>query len=139
MNTRILFITIAFVLTATSFAIASPTFDCSKAAGKVEQLICRDQPLAKLDQNLAEVYDFARDYLGLLKAAVIAAGIVPPGMEGAEQPLADLLARLTKPGHGLEIVSRVNGIPKGSRLAVSTTLLAPSSPCVCGPRAKPPL
>jgi hypothetical protein len=74
--------------------------------------------------TLAEVFDFARDYLGLLKAAVIASGIVPPGMEGAEQPLADLLARLVKPGHGLEIVSRVNGIPKGSRLAVSTSLLA---------------
>ena len=71
-----------------------------------------------------EVFDFARDYLGLLKAAVIAAGIVPPGMEGAEQPLADLLAQLTRPGHGIELVSRVNGIPKGSRLAVSTSLLA---------------
>ena len=29
--------------------------------------------------NLAEVFDFAKDYLGLLKAAVIASGIVPPG------------------------------------------------------------
>jgi hypothetical protein len=28
------------------------------------------------------------------------------------------------PGHGLELVSNVNGIPKGSRLAVSTNLLA---------------
>jgi hypothetical protein len=74
--------------------------------------------------NLAEVFDFARDYLGLLKAAVIASGIVPPGIEGADQSLADLLARLVKPGYGLEIVSRVNGIPKGSRLAVSTSLLA---------------
>jgi hypothetical protein len=74
--------------------------------------------------NLAEVFDYARDYLGLLKAAVIASGLVPPGMEGAEQPLADVLARLVQPGHGLEIVSRVNDIPKGSRLAVSTSLLA---------------
>ena len=75
--------------------------------------------------TLAEVFDFARDYLGLLKAAVIAAGLVPPGMEGASQPLADLLAALTgQPGHGLEIVSKVNDIPKGSRLAVSTSLLA---------------
>jgi hypothetical protein len=75
--------------------------------------------------TLAEVFDFARDYLGLLKAAVIASGIVPPGMEGAGQPLADLLAALTgRPGHGIEIVSRVNDIPKGSRLAVSTNLLA---------------
>jgi hypothetical protein len=45
--------------------------------------------------SLAEVFDFARDYLGLLKAAVIAAGIVPPGVEGSGQSLADLLARLS--------------------------------------------
>jgi hypothetical protein len=75
--------------------------------------------------SIAEVFDFARDYLGLLKAAVIASGIVPPGMEGATQPLAVLLERLTgKAGHGIEIVSKVNDIPKGSRLAVSTNLLA---------------
>jgi len=74
--------------------------------------------------SLAEVFDFARDYLGLLKAAVIAAGIVPPGIEGSGQSLSDLLARVIGPGLGLEIVSNVNNIPKGSRLAVSTTLLA---------------
>ncbi|TEU09098.1 MAG: UTP--glucose-1-phosphate uridylyltransferase, partial [Anaerolineales bacterium] len=74
--------------------------------------------------SLAEVFDFARDYLGLLKAALISAGIVPPGMEGAGERLEDLLMRLVGPGHGLEVVSKVNGIPKGSRLAVSTSLLA---------------
>lgn len=75
--------------------------------------------------SIAEVFDFGRDYLGLLKAAAIASGIVPPAMEGSEAPLGDLLARLTgRPGHGLELVSRVNDIPKGSRLAVSTSLLA---------------
>jgi hypothetical protein len=74
--------------------------------------------------NLAEVFDFAKDYLGLLKAAVIAAGIVPPGIEGSGQDLAELLGRIVGPGRGLEIVSSVNNIPKGSRLAVSTTLLA---------------
>ena len=75
--------------------------------------------------SIAEVFDFARDYLGLLKAAAIASGLVPPGLEGATQPLADVLARLTgKHGHGIEIVSKVNDIPKGSRLAVSTNLLA---------------
>jgi hypothetical protein len=75
--------------------------------------------------TIAEVFDFARDYLGLLKAAVIASGMVPPGMEGATEPLAGVLARLTgRPGHGIELVSKVNDIPKGSRLAVSTSLLA---------------
>ncbi|MEO8593591.1 MAG: UTP--glucose-1-phosphate uridylyltransferase [Candidatus Solibacter sp.] len=94
-----------------------------------------DQPVLRLTSvdlhatadvtSFAEIFDFARDYLGLLKAAVIASGIVPPGMEGATQPLSDLLERLTgKPGLGIEIVSKVNDIPKGSRLAVSTNLLA---------------
>jgi hypothetical protein len=74
--------------------------------------------------SLSEVFDFAKDYLGLLKAAVIAAGIVPPGIEGSGQSLAELLANMAGPGRGLEIVSNVNNIPKGSRLAVSTNLLA---------------
>src|SRR5439155_1269682 len=74
--------------------------------------------------ELSEVFDFAKDYLGLLKAAVIASGIVPPGIEGSGQSLAELLARMAGPGRGLELVSSVNDIPKGSRLAVSTNLLA---------------
>jgi len=75
--------------------------------------------------DLHELFDFGRDYLGLLKAAVIASGIVPPGFESSGQPLAHLLGQLMqRPGLGFEIVSRVNNIPKGSRLAVSTTLLA---------------
>ena len=93
-----------------------------------------DEPLLRLASvdlgataditNLAEVFDFAKDYLGLLKAALIAAGMVPPGIEGSGQSLADLLARMAGPGRGIELVSNVNGIPKGSRLAVSTSLLA---------------
>ena len=75
-------------------------------------------------RELDEVFDFAKDYLGLLKAAVIASGIVPPGIEGSGHELSDLLARMAGPGRGIEIVSSVNNIPKGSRLAVSTNLLA---------------
>ena len=73
--------------------------------------------------TVAEVFDFARDYLGLLKGAVIASGIVPPGMEGCGASISDVLERVVGPGRGLEIASRVNDIPKGSRLAVSTNLL----------------
>ncbi len=93
-----------------------------------------DEPLLRLTSvdlgatadvaSLADVFDFAKDYLGLLKAAVIASGIVPPGVEGSGQNLADLLALVVGPGRGLELVSNVNDIPKGSRLAVSTNLLA---------------
>jgi hypothetical protein len=71
----------------------------------------------------SEVFDYARDYLGLLKAAVIAAGIVPPALEGSGQPLALVLEQLVGPGRGIELVSQVSDIPKGSRLAVSTNLL----------------
>jgi UTP--glucose-1-phosphate uridylyltransferase len=90
----------------------------------VLRLVSVDLGAAADITTLAELFDFARDYLGLLKAAVIAAGIVPPGLEGSEQDLRDLLARLIGSGLGLEVVSSVNNIPKGSRLAVSTTLLA---------------
>ena len=76
-----------------------------------------DQPVIRLTSvdlqastdvsSIAEVFDFPRDYLGLLKAGVIASGIVPPGIEGATQPLAALLERLTgRPGYGIEIVSQ---------------------------------
>jgi len=74
-------------------------------------------------EHLDDVFDFGRDYLGLLKAAIIASGIVPPGIERSGTRLADLLAAIFGPGRGFELVSNVNRIPKGSRLAVSTNLL----------------
>jgi hypothetical protein len=73
--------------------------------------------------SLDEVFDFARDYLGLLKAAIIAAGVVPPGIERSGAGVTDLLGAIFGPGRGFELVSNVNRIPKGSRLAVSTNLL----------------
>ena len=73
--------------------------------------------------SISDMFDFAADYLGLLKAAVIAAGIVPPGLEGCRESMAELLERIVGPGKGLELVSKINDIPKGSRLAVSTNLL----------------
>jgi len=73
--------------------------------------------------ELSEVFDFARDHLGLLKAAVIASGLVPPGLEGSGQSLDAVLQQVVGEGRGIELVSNVRGIPKGSRLAVSTNLL----------------
>ncbi|MCM2372592.1 UTP--glucose-1-phosphate uridylyltransferase [Aporhodopirellula aestuarii] len=73
--------------------------------------------------TVAEMFDFARDYLGLLKAAVIASGVVPPGLEGCGSSMSALLERVVGRGRGLELVSKINDIPKGSRLAVSTNLL----------------
>nr|WP_010133571.1 MliC family protein [Microbulbifer agarilyticus] len=38
---------------------AGPSFDCAKARGEVEQLICKDEKLAALDNQLASVYTAA--------------------------------------------------------------------------------
>ena len=91
----------------------------------VIRLISVDLDASAEIEDLQELFDFGRDYLGLLKAAVIASGLVPPGLESSGQPLSRLLRQLLgQDGLGLEIVSHVNDIPKGSRLAVSTNLLA---------------
>lgn len=89
----------------------------------VLRLVSVDLKATATITDLDEVFDFGRDYLGLLKAAVIAAGIVPPGIERSGASLPALLARIFGPGRGFELVSSVNRIPKGSRLAVSTNLL----------------
>lgn len=90
----------------------------------VLRLVSVDLDAAADVRTLAEVFDFARDYLGLIKAAVIASGLIPPGLEGSKQDLKQVLEVLVGPGLGIELVSAVNDIPKGSRLAVSTNLLA---------------
>lgn len=35
---------------------AAPSFDCAKASGAAEELVCSDEGLAELDRKLAEVY-----------------------------------------------------------------------------------
>lgn len=106
-------------------AAPQPPIDCALRVidQPVLRLVSIDLDASADITSLAEVYDFARDYLGLLKAAVIASGLIPPGMEGCEAGIESVLNHLVGPGLGLEIVSRVNDIPKGSRLAVSTNLL----------------
>lgn len=74
--------------------------------------------------DLRDLFNFGNDYLSLLKAGVIASGVIPPSFEGTGQSVASILEQLVGPGMGLELVTQVNDIPKGSRLAVSTNLLA---------------
>jgi hypothetical protein len=74
--------------------------------------------------TLADLFNFGNDYLSLLKAAVIASGFIPPSFEGTNYSVAEILANIISPGLGIELVTKVNDIPKGSRLAVSTNLLA---------------
>jgi hypothetical protein len=90
----------------------------------VLRLISVDLGAAADLTRISEVFDFGRDYLGLLKAAAVASGLVPLGLENSQAELAEILARVAGQGRGIELVSHVRDIPKGSRLAVSTTLLA---------------
>jgi UDP-N-acetylglucosamine pyrophosphorylase len=73
--------------------------------------------------DLADLFNFGNDYLSLVKAGVIASGLIPPSFEGTNQSLASILASIVGPGMGIELVTKVNDIPKGSRFAVSTNLL----------------
>ena len=78
-----------------------------------------------------EIFNYSTDYLGLLKAGIVASGIVPPSFETMKESnesnmsfgdlFAVLLGDRTK---GLHLITNVKNIPKGSRLAVSTNLLA---------------
>jgi len=74
--------------------------------------------------SLTGIFNFGSDYLGLLKAGVIASGVIPPCYEGTDIPLDSILRKLLGKRGGFELVTNVSEIPKGSRLAVSTTLLA---------------
>ena len=94
-----------------------------------------DEPVLKLTSidlkstvtltKISEVFEFGKDYLGLLRAGIVASGVVPPGLEHSDQPLSELFeTSLGVRGKGLHLTTKVNDIPKGSRLAVSTNLLA---------------
>ncbi len=74
--------------------------------------------------DLEDLFNFGNDYLGLLKAGVIASGLIPPSFEGTGQSLRKILSQVVGQRMGIELVAKVNNIPKGSRLAVSTNLLA---------------
>ncbi|MEZ4829809.1 MAG: UTP--glucose-1-phosphate uridylyltransferase [Bacteroidia bacterium] len=73
--------------------------------------------------DLKDLFNFGNDYLSLLKAGVIASGLIPPSFESTGQCIKETLAKIVGRGMGIELVTRVNDIPKGSRFAVSTNLL----------------
>lgn len=89
----------------------------------VLRLTSIDLKTTKDIDSLADLFNFGNDYLSLVKAGVIASGLIPPSFEGVHQSLAGILARIVAPGMGIELVTKVNDIPKGSRFAVSTNLL----------------
>ncbi len=97
---------------------------CRYIEEPVLHLTSIDLKASKKINSIDELFNFGNDYLSLLKAGVIASGIIPPCFEYRSIELKSILSRLLGRPGGIEIVTRVNGIPKGSRLAVSTTLLS---------------
>lgn len=53
----------AAVVVATSAHTSEPAFDCARAEGQVQQLVCSDDELAGLDRELATVYQTALETL----------------------------------------------------------------------------
>ncbi|MDI6786497.1 MAG: UTP--glucose-1-phosphate uridylyltransferase [bacterium] len=74
--------------------------------------------------NLEELFNFANDHIVLLKAGIVSSGIIPPALSNKNITISIILEKLLEKPGGFELVTKVNGIPKGSRLAVSTSLLA---------------
>ena len=74
--------------------------------------------------TIAEVFDFAKDYLGLLKAGMIAVGHRAGRAGRLGTAAGRSAAPRRRPGPRPGDRQHVNEIPKGSRLAVSTNLLA---------------
>ena len=97
---------------------------CRYIEEPVIHLVSVDLKSSKKISSLQELFNFGNDYLSLLKAGVVASGIIPPCFENRDMKLEDILQKLLGKKGGIEIVTKVNSIPKGSRLAVSTTLLA---------------
>ena len=106
-----------------------------------------DQPVIRLTSvdlqatadvgSIAEVFDFPRDYLGLLKAGVIASGIVPPGIEGAPSLWPSLLAHLTgSPATALRLSAGSTIFPKARGWLFPPTCWPASSPSACAPPAR---
>lgn len=89
----------------------------------VIRLTSLDLKTTKDITELSDLFNFGNDYLSLLKAAIIASGLIPPSYERTNYPVKDILDKIVSPGYGIELVTKVNDIPKGSRLAVSTNLL----------------
>lgn len=59
MQRPLLTVLILASLSSVATEAQQPSFDCAKAAGTVEQMICADEVLTALDLRMAQVWDEA--------------------------------------------------------------------------------
>jgi galactokinase/mevalonate kinase-like predicted kinase len=91
------------------------------------RLTSQDLGVSKLITSLDDLFDMRNDDVSLLKAAVIASGVIPPSAKNSNADLNEVLKLLLREldGYmGFEIITIVVQIPRGSGLAVSTNLLS---------------
>lgn len=88
------------------------------------RLVSLDLGIVREITSTSDLFDFDSDPLSLLKAGIIASGLVPPAFRDDELAVLKILSRLLGRGRGIELITRVRHLPPGSRMAVSTTLLA---------------
>jgi len=88
------------------------------------RLVSLDLGAVREITSTSDLFDFDSDPLCLLKAGVIASGLVPPSFREDDVALLKILSKLLGRGRGIELITRVRHLPPGSRMAVSTTLLA---------------
>jgi len=79
-------------------------------------------------RTIAQVFEFAADYLGLLRAGIIASGLCP-GMEGLMYNRGSLCSN-DSAGCGLELITHVRGIRKVSPRRVDTLLASIITVCM---------
>ena len=79
--------TVAAAIAPLPSALAA-SFDCSQAAGRVEQLVCADTELGALDSELARVYAESRD------------SALDPSSESGSPAFAETMKRNWKPSSG---------------------------------------
>src|SRR5262249_61708064 len=71
-------------------------------AEPILRLTSIDLKACKDVDSLEELFNFGNDYLGLVKAGVVASGLIPPSFEGTTVRLGDVLGRILRPGYGRE-------------------------------------
>lgn len=122
---RVVNISIDLAVKGSEALVAPPVQSfCRIIPEPIIRICALDLAEAKEIHDLDQVYNVASDHLGLLKAGIVASGVIPPSLQGSGTSLQAVLHKLLGGPHGFELVTCVRGIPKGSRLAVSTSLLA---------------
>ena len=95
----------------------------------VIRLTSVDLETTKDIHDLADLFNFGNDYLGLLKAGVIASGLIPPRLKERDNRCRKSCRKSSASKWGSSWRSRSTIFPKAPALRFQPTCWPPSSPC----------